>query len=82
MKLLLLAISFLCFIFNFCSKQNETNSLKLTNSKNLDANTSFQKTLQNTNNLNASDMKEAKFGNYNYHYKKEGEGAVALFTFN
>ncbi|MDQ3634163.1 MAG: hypothetical protein M3405_06585 [Acidobacteriota bacterium] len=81
-KLLLGLLSVSCLLFNSCGSQNQRKSINESNSNSvsINSNISTQNNKVNENKLKNSDMKEAKFGDYNYHYKTESNKTVAMFT--
>lgn len=76
---LLLTFSCLCFALISCNNTNQTYSLNTNDFVKTNLNISSQNSLQNINQSESADMNEARFENYNYNYKKEGEKTVAMF---
>ncbi len=77
-KLLLGLFCISCFLFNSCVSQNQRNTIDESNSNSMsiNSNISNQNNKVDENILKNSDMEEAKFGDYNYHYKTESNKTV------
>ena len=75
--ILLLFFCFLWFVLISCNNTNQNVPTKISNGS---ANAFSQTNSNNAIQSESSEMKEAKFENYNYQYIKLGEKTVAMFT--
>ena len=76
---LVIVFCFICSSIISCSNQNQTNSYTA-NLGGVNKNISDKSILDNINNQEISDLGEAKFDDYKYQYKREGERTVAIFA--